>query len=200
MTTGRRETQKAKTRNAIFEAAMRLFSHKGYEQTSIQDIARAAGIGKSTVYTYFEAKEDIFLAFCESEIEFSFGSLGEQVDPDAPLVDELHRLFMQQFRFVIQNREFGRIYVREMAFPKKVSSRKLASEEPYLNFLNEIVTRAKERGEIAPEHDNFFLSVHFYMLYLGTLSGYYSGYVTTLEDVAKGLRILLEQAVRGVSP
>ncbi len=50
-----------KTRN-IARTALTLFSEKGYRATSVGQIARAAGIGKGTVYDYFKNKEDIYLA------------------------------------------------------------------------------------------------------------------------------------------
>ncbi len=199
MKRGKRADQKAKTRQAILDAAVALFSEKGYEQTSILDLAQRAGIGKSTVYTYFEAKEDIFLAFCDAEIEFSFNALREQVDQGAPVAEQLLKLFMLQFQFVTHNREFGRILVRETAFPKKISDKARETDQRYLDALDEILRRAQGRGEIHVAEDNFYLCVHFYMLYLGALSGFYTGYVTTLEEVEAGLEILLGQALRGIA-
>jgi len=47
---------------AIAQAALKLFSLKGYAATSVGQIAKTASIGKGTVYEYFHAKEDIFIA------------------------------------------------------------------------------------------------------------------------------------------
>lgn len=47
--------------NKIATASLRLFSQKGYAATSVEQIAEAAGIGKSTVYDYFPSKEEIFV-------------------------------------------------------------------------------------------------------------------------------------------
>jgi AcrR family transcriptional regulator len=53
---------KAEKTSNIARAALMLFSEKGYRATSVGQIAHAAGIGKGTVYDYFETKEDIFIA------------------------------------------------------------------------------------------------------------------------------------------
>ncbi|MBC8464014.1 MAG: TetR/AcrR family transcriptional regulator [Deltaproteobacteria bacterium] len=53
---------KPEKEKAIARAALRLFSNKGYAATSVSQIARSAGIGKGTIYEYFETKEDLFLA------------------------------------------------------------------------------------------------------------------------------------------
>jgi len=52
---------KEERRREICLAAIDLFSQKGYEKVTIKEIAEASGIGKGTVYEYFESKEDILL-------------------------------------------------------------------------------------------------------------------------------------------
>jgi AcrR family transcriptional regulator len=47
-------------RDAIMDAAMEVFGAKGLDGASVEDIARAAGIGKGTVYLYFRSKDEIF--------------------------------------------------------------------------------------------------------------------------------------------
>jgi AcrR family transcriptional regulator len=47
---------------AIVEAACTLFAEKGYEDTTIADIARSAGIAVGTVYLYFHNKHEIYTA------------------------------------------------------------------------------------------------------------------------------------------
>lgn len=57
-----RQVNKAEKAGNIARSALMLFSEQGYRSTSVGQIARAAGIGKGTVYDYFDTKEDIFLA------------------------------------------------------------------------------------------------------------------------------------------
>lgn len=47
-------------RNEIIEAALKVCAEHGFERAKIKDIARAAGIGKGTVYEYFTSKEELF--------------------------------------------------------------------------------------------------------------------------------------------
>lgn len=49
------------TRQAILDAARSRFMHYGFKKTTIDDIAVDAGVGKGTVYLYFDGKEDILL-------------------------------------------------------------------------------------------------------------------------------------------
>jgi AcrR family transcriptional regulator len=59
---GLREARKARTQRAIQEHAMRLFTERGYEATTVADVAAAAEVSPMTVYRYFPAKEDLVMA------------------------------------------------------------------------------------------------------------------------------------------
>lgn len=56
-----RERKKAKTRTAIQQHAMQLFTQVGYDATTLAQIAKAADIAPSTIFLYFPTKEDIVL-------------------------------------------------------------------------------------------------------------------------------------------
>jgi AcrR family transcriptional regulator len=58
---GLRERKKQKTKEAIQREAMRLFLERGYEETTIEQIADAAEISPSTFFNYFPTKEDVVL-------------------------------------------------------------------------------------------------------------------------------------------
>ena len=74
----------------IAQAALKLFSQKGYAGTNVEQIAKSAGIGKGTIYEYFETKEDIFIAAIMewiSQFEFQLSTHLEKID------DPIQRLF-----------------------------------------------------------------------------------------------------------
>ena len=56
---GRREASKQATRAALRAAAQQLFDERGFEQTTVRDIAKAAGVTERTFYRYFDGKEDL---------------------------------------------------------------------------------------------------------------------------------------------
>lgn len=58
----RKNRQKDKRRNEIINAAETLFFSKGYENVSLDEIARKVDLGRSTLYLYFENKEELFFA------------------------------------------------------------------------------------------------------------------------------------------
>lgn len=58
--TGKRELQKEARRVAIIEAALEAFTSQGFTATKLDEVAERAGIGKGTIYLYFNSKENLF--------------------------------------------------------------------------------------------------------------------------------------------
>lgn len=104
-----------RTRDRILAAALRLFAEKGYEATSMREIAEQLGITKPALYYHFDSKEDIVRTLL-GEIEAQVESLVEwtRAQPAGP---DLRRRVLEQwtdimqahgltvFRFVIANRQ-----------------------------------------------------------------------------------------------
>src|SRR3954447_5092285 len=78
--TGLRERKKRRTRHAIATAALRLFAERGYEETTIADIAAAADIAPRTFFGYFPSKEDVVFA----EVDDRLGEVAERLATREP--------------------------------------------------------------------------------------------------------------------
>ena len=62
--TERRQTAKAEeTRTRILDAALRLFRERGFENTTMRDVAAEAGVATGAAYYYYRSKEDLVMAF-----------------------------------------------------------------------------------------------------------------------------------------
>jgi len=195
-----REEKKRQTKKAILEAAVRLFDKKGFEKTSIQELANEAGVGKGTIYTYFQTKSEIFYAFCEEQLEFVHTELANKTDPNAPVIEQVMTVFMGEFLHVTQNREFGRFFMQQVLFPEDMDKSRFEEvDNKWLDLLYSIYRRAQHKNELRNDIDLLFLAGHFYALYIIVVSSWYSGRIET-EEVAPGMRLLFTQALEGLAP
>ncbi len=73
----------------ILTAAFDLFSEKGYNNTKIMDIAVKAGIGKGTIYEYYDSKEDIFIIAIVERLKSEFAIMPEQMKKHSSAIEKL---------------------------------------------------------------------------------------------------------------
>ncbi len=95
-------------RRRILEAATRLFTEQGYEGTSVDDIAAAAGVSKQTVYSHYESKENLFGVAVSEKCKAS-GMDRSVIDMEQPpevLVPDVARKFVD----LLKSPEALRIY------------------------------------------------------------------------------------------
>jgi TetR/AcrR family fatty acid metabolism transcriptional regulator len=84
---------KQEKRSQILDAAMRVFAQKGVNGAKIADIAEAAGIGKGTVYEYFQSKEEIISASFRYFMDTMGVTIGRRVSKLTDPLDKLMAFF-----------------------------------------------------------------------------------------------------------
>ena len=195
-----REKKKQKTKQAILDSAIALFSTNGFENTSIEELAKVAGVGKGTVYGYFQTKTEILHAFCEYELDQIHQELVRRANPEAPILEQMLTIYMTEFKHVTKNKEFGRIFMRETVFPDENGIQDHAeTEDKYFQLLFPILEKAKARKELREDIELLHLTAHFYALYVLLISAWYTGRIPT-EEVGSVMEFLFKQTLEGLRP
>jgi AcrR family transcriptional regulator len=82
---GLRERKKQRTREAIVAAALQLFEERGFDQTTIADIAEAADIAPRTFFGYFPSKEDVVFADFPETVEGLSARLDDRAEDETAI-------------------------------------------------------------------------------------------------------------------
>lgn len=105
---GRRERKKREARRKIFKAAFELFREKGFEETTVDEIAERADVAKGTVFNYFPRKA----SFLEAWIQHWSVSLAEELGPadqwEGTTRQKLERLFLVFADLVVEDPDLAR--------------------------------------------------------------------------------------------
>ncbi|MEV6176260.1 TetR family transcriptional regulator [Streptomyces sp. NPDC052016] len=80
-----RERKKQRTRDALLRAALELFTTRGYERTTVDEIAEAVGVSQRTFFRYFAGKEEAALALTEMTIERFVEGIRARPRHEAPM-------------------------------------------------------------------------------------------------------------------
>ena len=94
------------TRRKIYEAAMELFREKGFEETTMRDIAANAGVALGGAYYYFSSKDAIVLAFYREMQETSTPLVGGALTDKKKLKDRIRAVLDQRLKLLAPNRKF----------------------------------------------------------------------------------------------
>lgn len=79
-----RDRKRARTRQALLDVAAELFERKGYDQTTIADIAEAAEIGTRTFFSYFASKEDLLFPDADVRVRATVEAIAARGPEDGP--------------------------------------------------------------------------------------------------------------------
>lgn len=80
-----RDRKRARTRQALVDAATELFERKGYDETTIADIAAAAEIGARTFFGYFASKEELLFPDIDARVQLALDAIATRGPDDGPV-------------------------------------------------------------------------------------------------------------------
>jgi AcrR family transcriptional regulator len=144
-TTRRRGTAQRRTERAerILDAAAELVLRWGYDKTTIDDVARRAGVAKGTIYLHWSSREELFAALLRRDRAAMIGAVRRQLEEDqasaslpglfACLARELHRRPLLRATVVQDSEVLGKLVQR-----KRTSTTTTDMIEPFEEYLGRL--------------------------------------------------------------
>lgn len=106
---------------AIKQAALSLFAHKGYGNTSISSIAKEAGVSKGLMYNYFTSKEALLLAIIEDASQVGAHLMQDIANENMPPKERLAILIEGTFDWVLSHLSYYKL-LASLAFQEDALS------------------------------------------------------------------------------
>lgn len=189
-----------KTRQAVIESALDVFSEKGYAKATFDEIASRAGFTKGAVYWYFRNKADLVAALIVEYMERKRQELAQNI-PEGDTLEDLLDYFTvwaKVLRDDARFSKFNRFVICQMEWSEAVVSRvqkNLATQTDWhLEKINQVLVKCQERGELKKDLDLSMVSDIVRSTYMGivfsSLNRFTGGNID--EKVRTGLSFLFE--------
>ncbi len=144
-----RESERKKK---ILNSAIKIFGEKGFQNATIAEIAKEAGIGDATIYEYFKNKEDILLAIPAEITKELIPQIHEHMMGIKGALNKLRKFIWWWLNFVEKNPGYGSIVLLELKTSKTyVSTEAYQAARNFYQILLDIIREGQEEGSIKKE-------------------------------------------------
>ena len=155
----------SKTRQKLVDVARQLFAKNGVANTTMNDIAKASGKGRRTLYTYFKSKDDVYYAVIESELERLSDKLDEvaakKMKPQDKIVELIYTHLSMIKETVVRNGNLRADFFRNIWLVEKVRK---SFDEDELEIFRNVYTDGKEDGEFDIENVDLVANITHYCI------------------------------------
>lgn len=163
---GRKERERLFRRDEIMNSAVKLFAKKGFNSTTLEEIAEAAEFGKGTLYNYFSSKEEIYFTIFNREIEAFLSIIDDADKLTTSLREFLEHYITCVFKRCIENPDAFILMVQEIInrdlrgyikIKDEFMKFKQIGQEVLLRRFKEAISSGEIRDDIPPLRLSNFL-------------------------------------------
>lgn len=171
-----------KLKQRLYPAVLELFANNDFHQVNIREIYKKSGISPSTIYRYFQSKEDLLFSILDEKISEIGVLVREHIKGIESTREILRKIFWVTMDYYDRNPGVAvtafitvpmRTWMKERSYRRDDASA----------IIKEVVTRARERGDIDPSLRTSQILDQYYMhCYRQIHLWYYNGMTTKLVD------------------
>ncbi|MCE2531496.1 MAG: TetR family transcriptional regulator [Acidimicrobiia bacterium] len=136
-------------RQEVIDVAARIFNEKGYEATSIQEIAEEVGILKGSLYYYIDTKEDLLFSVIKEAYDAALGVIEELEQREGSALELIEALLQGHARVFASTFVQSSVFFREFrALSEERQETIREAADVYSRFLISQIRRGQRSGEI----------------------------------------------------
>ena len=150
------EEEQQRRRKEIFDASAHLFLENGFNETSMREIANAAGIGKSTLYDYFKTKDDIMVSYFENELEQITERAQTVMEQKLNVTEKLRKIMQMHLEYLVDNKNFYlKLSIEAQRLSIESQQRIQTRRYAYQDMLRDLDRGRDQIGRISPCQSTF---------------------------------------------
>lgn len=160
---------KTSKKQSIYETAAKLFGEKGFEGTSLDEVAEKAGVAKGTIFYHFQSKEELFSALIKEGIEVLSQDIARINSKNVGIDKKLNLLIECHFDFFKKHRDMCLMLLGQMGyFQTRWQKSVKIIRDSYISNMEKIIAQAKEEGVIDKSLDTESLIISFFSVFVVT--------------------------------
>ncbi len=138
-------------RHEILQSSVAVILKQGFAGTSMQEIARAAGVGKSTLYDYFPTKDHVLLFAFEEELDVLQKQAEGLAARAGPVDEKLIRILEAQLDYLLKNKNFfSELSLQVMQLGPAAQARIMKKRYAYQDLLRGVLEQGVLEGVFRP--------------------------------------------------
>ena len=157
-----------RTKRKIFETSMKLFSEKGYDATSIEEITAVVGVAKGTLYYHFSSKEEIFNFLIDEGMKLLKNSIEIKIQKCDTTVEKLKAVSLVQLKAIMKYESVITIILSQVWGNEKRNEFCKNKVLEYIGVIEKIIEEGLEKGDIV-DVDPELLASEIFSLTCSTL-------------------------------
>lgn len=191
----------------ILKAGAQVFCNKGFSNSSIQDIADCADVGKGTIYEYFKSKEELFICVTEFKHNEYIGDLQSALKKGNSFHDKLEKFFNYNQEIIQKNIQHIQLMIlNELGAlsddaKNKLKKRMCTSRGKIIDILKGVFDLGRKEGKIREFNDDLISDIFLEMVIRTCIrfsQKELAGETLTKEDIEAEKKELLEFLFKGI--
>ncbi len=173
-TKGLRQKKNAQVKQALYDAAMELFRQKGFNETSVDEIAEKAGYSRATFFNHFGAKHGVLRHYGQ-RLQGLVEELLGRTDPPVPPLDLIRQMINVMVCETEENIDEVRLICTYSLLDPNYMSNPTPARKRLWQILTGLVTEAQLQKQIRRDLTSKELALHILFLYQGVVLAIVTG-------------------------
>ncbi|MGE7623510.1 TetR/AcrR family transcriptional regulator [Viridibacillus sp. NPDC096237] len=168
MTSDKRVKAMEEKKNQILQASIQLFAENSYEQTTVAQVAKRAGVSFGTVFTYFENKEELYFQSVKEPMEQLVEKFLQFDTKTDDVLNEISRMVKSHLILFSQQKKYLQLIIKvngtHEQFPE-VFQLVYERTQELIRKISQLIENGQQRGQFVEGNSEFIATAYISLLF-----------------------------------